>query len=80
MSINVTIDEKCECLIVNFKRSRETVECLYVYVTVKFAVVPPTLGLRSCQGGVRGCWLRHGARRNELGRSWGRKGKGRGTN
>lgn len=54
MSINVTIDEKCECLIVNFKRSRETVECLYVYVTVKFAVVPPTLGLRSCQGGVRG--------------------------
>lgn len=39
----------------NFKRSRRgTVECLYVYVTVKFAVVPPTLGLRSCQGGVRG--------------------------
>lgn len=44
---------KKKCQYLNFKRPRrETVECLYV--TVKFAVVPPTLGLRSCQGGVRG--------------------------
>lgn len=63
----------------NFKRSRERERerDSGVYVTVKFAVVPPTLGLRSCQGGVgRGTVQEE----TSLVGAWGRKGKGRGTN